>query len=467
MPDADVRRAEAVGVRRAGGLARAGAADVRRAASVVRGRDAGAARVAGRGRRERRSRAGRRRRRSCPTAYLRQAPLPLHEPSVPQVAAPWSVHWFSGSCPAGTDGAGAERARQRARRAGARAGRRAADALRAEVVSCTRSPSCRPAPLASLPQLPRHADVRRHAVGRCAVQVVLQVGVAVSHRYGSHSEVVTVWQTPAPSQVRCGVSVDPTQRAGGALRAVGPEAARAGAVAHAVRARRSSPPSSRTGVAGVGAVPLATLLQVPRLPAIAHDLQVPVHAWLQQIPCAQKPESHSFAIVQAVPIGFSVQMPRVADVGRDAVARRPCRWSCTRSPSRRRCTCRTGCVVAAAQMPAPSHGARRACTSSPCRSRPRTACRWRTCGTRPRRCRCRRCRRSSPPPSGTATRPAAASPAAIGEQVPTLPVSEHDMQVPVQARVAADVVDAEVRTRSRSSARRAGRRRSASCRSSC
>jgi len=28
----------------------------------------------------------------------------------------------------------------------------------------------------------------------------------------------------------------------------------------------------------VGAVPLATLLHVPRLPAIAHDLHVPVHA---------------------------------------------------------------------------------------------------------------------------------------------------------------------------------------------
>jgi hypothetical protein len=30
-------------------------------------------------------------------------PLPLHEPSVPQVAAPWSAHWFNGSCPGGTD----------------------------------------------------------------------------------------------------------------------------------------------------------------------------------------------------------------------------------------------------------------------------------------------------------------------------------------------------------------------------
>jgi hypothetical protein len=38
-----------------------------------------------------------------PAAYLRQAPLPLHEPSVPQVAIPWSVQLPNGSCPAGTD----------------------------------------------------------------------------------------------------------------------------------------------------------------------------------------------------------------------------------------------------------------------------------------------------------------------------------------------------------------------------
>jgi hypothetical protein len=37
-----------------------------------------------------------------PEAYTRQPPAPLHEPSVPQVDAPWSVHWFSGSVPVGT-----------------------------------------------------------------------------------------------------------------------------------------------------------------------------------------------------------------------------------------------------------------------------------------------------------------------------------------------------------------------------
>ena len=32
-----------------------------------------------------------------PLAYRRQAPPPLQKPSVPQAAAPLSVHWFSGS----------------------------------------------------------------------------------------------------------------------------------------------------------------------------------------------------------------------------------------------------------------------------------------------------------------------------------------------------------------------------------
>jgi hypothetical protein len=36
------------------------------------------------------------------TAYLRQAPAPLHMPSSPQVDAPASLHWPSGSMPSGT-----------------------------------------------------------------------------------------------------------------------------------------------------------------------------------------------------------------------------------------------------------------------------------------------------------------------------------------------------------------------------
>jgi hypothetical protein len=39
---------------------------------------------------------------TVPAAYLRQAPAPSHVPSLPQLLAIWSVHWFSGSWPAGT-----------------------------------------------------------------------------------------------------------------------------------------------------------------------------------------------------------------------------------------------------------------------------------------------------------------------------------------------------------------------------
>jgi len=39
---------------------------------------------------------------TVPAAYRRQAPLPSQVPSVPQLAAPLSMHWFSGSAPTGT-----------------------------------------------------------------------------------------------------------------------------------------------------------------------------------------------------------------------------------------------------------------------------------------------------------------------------------------------------------------------------
>ena len=37
-----------------------------------------------------------------PLAYRRQPPAPSQAPSVPQVPAPWSLHWFRGSLPAET-----------------------------------------------------------------------------------------------------------------------------------------------------------------------------------------------------------------------------------------------------------------------------------------------------------------------------------------------------------------------------
>ena len=44
-----------------------------------------------------------------------------------------------------------------------------------------------------------------------AAQLVLQMLFVVSHAYGAQSDELTVLQTPAPSQVRVGVNVDPEQ----------------------------------------------------------------------------------------------------------------------------------------------------------------------------------------------------------------------------------------------------------------
>jgi hypothetical protein len=146
------------------------------------------------------------------------------------------------------------------------------------------------------------------------VQLVLQVGVAVLHRYGSQSELVTDRQTPAPSHVRCGVSVEPMHVAG-AHWVLFAQVRQAPVPLHMPSSPQVVDAVATHWLAGVGGLPAAMLAHVPTLPAIAHDLHVPVQAWLQQYPCAQKPESHSFGIVQAVPIGLSVQAPELQIFG--------------------------------------------------------------------------------------------------------------------------------------------------------
>jgi len=116
-------------------------------------------------------------------------------------------------------------------------------------------------------------------------QVILQAGAvggaAGSHTYGSQSEVVTVLQTPVPSHRRGGVSVEPTQL-GVAHCVVLAQNRQAPAPLHMPSVPQVVDTVVAHWFAGVGAVPLATLLQVPSLPATAQDLQVPVQAWSQQ-----------------------------------------------------------------------------------------------------------------------------------------------------------------------------------------
>jgi hypothetical protein len=59
----------------------------------------------------------------------------------------------------------------------------------------------------------------------------------------------------------------------------------------------------------IGSAPSGTSMHRPSLPAIAHDLQVPEHAAVQQTPCAQIADAHSLPPVQVAPGGFGPQLP--------------------------------------------------------------------------------------------------------------------------------------------------------------
>src|SRR5215471_4048395 len=56
-------------------------------------------------------------------------------------------------------------------------------------------------------------------------------------------------------------------------------------------------------------VPAGMLLQTPRDAVSAHDLQIPVQAVWQQIPCSQKVDRHSSLLVQMAPAGLRPQSP--------------------------------------------------------------------------------------------------------------------------------------------------------------
>ena len=357
--DADVGRTGAVGVRRAGRLARAGAAGVRRRTDTSR-RDAGAASpLQVRGRRERRTRAARRRRRSSRARTSRQAPPPLQVPSVPQVAAPWSVHWFSRilSAPGPTAQVPTVPASAHDAQVPGQA-RRAADALRAEVrvaqsfasraglavgelaaaaastqllgddavgvdrcrSSCRSASPCRRRTDRTATLVTRRGRRRRRRTSAAASASIRRTSPAAHCVPAAQKR-----QAPVPLHI-------PSRPAGRRRRR------------RALRGRRG-----RGAVGDVAAGPDAAgdraRLARPGAGLVAAD--------------ALRAEAGVALVRRRARGADRLQRAdvRVADVGRDAVrvgrAGRPARarGAC------RRCTCRTGRVVAAAQRPAPSHGA--------------------------------------------------------------------------------------------------------------
>jgi hypothetical protein len=159
-----------------------------------------------------------------------------------------------------------------------------------------------------------------HTVGETqsasAVHLVLQLFLVVaSHtRLPGQLPGVTVLQVPAPSQVAAGVSTEPVQLAAAHWVPLG-QSRQCPAPSHSPSVRQPDAAVIAHWLRAAGAWPAGTGEQVPADPVSAQDMQVPVQAVSQQTPCAQKPETHDAAVVQAAPGGSLPQLPLLQTLG--------------------------------------------------------------------------------------------------------------------------------------------------------
>jgi hypothetical protein len=143
-----------------------------------------------------------------PGAYSRHVPLPLQAPSVPQLGPPSSVHWFSGSEPAGM-------AVHVPRVAVSAHDVQVPVQRLAQQTPCWQKPDAQsPLTAQSTParRLPQVVPLQTLAPLQLAltVQDVRHVP-PVPHTYGSHDCWVPGTQAPAPSQRPASVAVEPEQ----------------------------------------------------------------------------------------------------------------------------------------------------------------------------------------------------------------------------------------------------------------
>jgi hypothetical protein len=130
--------------------------------------------------------------------------------------------------------------------------------------------------------------------------------------YGAQLRVVPGVQVPFPSQVPARVSVPAVQV--GAVQTV-PAWYLRQAPAPLQKPSLPQPAAPWSLHWPSGSCPSGTFRQVPAEPARLHAWHVPVHAALQQTPCAQIPEAHSPPPAHAVPLGFGPQLPLVQTLG--------------------------------------------------------------------------------------------------------------------------------------------------------
>ncbi len=325
-----------------------------------------------------------RRRRRCRRRSCRQAPAPLHLPSVPHDVAPMSAHWVAGvgAVPAATGEQVPTRARQVAGHAGGRAAGVAADALLAVARRALRAGARRAVRLLRADVADAGEPGRAVGGGRAAghaVRRAADVRAARSQHPGRARARGVAARRPGARRPRCTNPARTTVLAAYLRQAPAP--------LHCRRARRSR------GVVGALAervLPSGMFRQVPSLPGTAHDLHVPVQAAEQHRPCAQMRELHSASAPQAAPSGFLPQLLLTQLLGatQSASVVQLVRQSWRPSRKVRRARLRAGPRAAAGAVHVPVVVRMKPTHASSARRRRRCRCNART----PR---CRHTRRSS------------------------------------------------------------------------
>jgi hypothetical protein len=242
---------------------------------------------------------------TVPLAYGRQAPAPSHVPSFPQLAAPSSAHWFSGSVPAGTS--------MHWPSLPAIAHDRQVPLHAVEQQTpCAQNPEAQSPAVAHAapggfgPQLP-FTQAAPPTQSALLAQSARQALPALLHMYGPQPSLVTAPHEPAPSQRPAWLTVDVEQDC---ARQIVPAAysAHDPVPSHEPSRPQLAMPSS--GQSLRGSAPTGTLVHVPTLPSTAHDWQAPEQSERQQTPSEQKPLLQSPAVRHSPPASASASCPR-------------------------------------------------------------------------------------------------------------------------------------------------------------
>lgn len=178
-----------------------------------------------------------------------------------------------------------------------------------------------------------------------------------------------------------------------------------------------------------GGWPAAIGEQLPTLPVIAQDMQVPLQVVLQQTPWTQLPEPHSAPIWQAAPFGSLPQLPLASQV-----------FGATQSVLALHVTLHAPVphlngshivVTPARQSPAPSQVLAWV-SVDPAQAAAKQMVPATYCRQAPAPLHVPSLPQEEAGAAGHWVETAGALPAAIGEQVPTVPVRLHERQVPEQ-----------------------------------